>query len=75
MVFNDLYCRDVLRWGKNIVSSKTKTKKRAGTAVYSRASSLETLVSAFKLWIFSSVDINLAQNGYLILENLLYIFL
>ncbi|RDX76630.1 mrnC, partial [Mucuna pruriens] len=35
--------RDVLRWGKNIVSSKTKTKKRAGAAVYSRASSLETL--------------------------------
>ncbi|KAK2358201.1 Ribonuclease III family protein [Trifolium repens] len=36
--------RDVLRWGKNIVSSKTKTKKRAGAAVYNRASSLETLV-------------------------------
>ncbi|XP_057458007.1 uncharacterized protein LOC130748779 [Lotus japonicus] len=36
--------RDVLRWGKNITSSKTKTKKRAGAAVYNRASSLETLV-------------------------------
>ncbi|CAL0332421.1 unnamed protein product [Lupinus luteus] len=37
--------KDVLRWGKNIDStSKTKTKKRAGSAVYSRASSLETLV-------------------------------
>ncbi|KAF1859190.1 hypothetical protein Lal_00009774, partial [Lupinus albus] len=37
--------KDVLRWGKNIDStSKTKTKRRAGSAVYSRASSLETLV-------------------------------
>nr|XP_027073995.1 uncharacterized protein LOC113698385 [Coffea arabica] len=37
--------RDVLRWGKNVGSSKTRTKKRAGVAVYNRASSLETLVS------------------------------
>nr|XP_043624355.1 mini-ribonuclease 3 isoform X4 [Erigeron canadensis] len=36
--------RDVLRWGKNLSSSKTRTKKRAGVAVYNRASSLETLV-------------------------------
>ncbi|KAM0933528.1 putative ribonuclease III [Dioscorea sansibarensis] len=36
--------RDVLRWGKNISSSKTRTTKRAGVAVYSRASSLETLI-------------------------------
>ncbi|KAK8524820.1 hypothetical protein V6N13_015823 [Hibiscus sabdariffa] len=36
--------RDVLRWGKNINSAKTKTKKRAGAAVYNRASSLETLI-------------------------------
>ncbi|XP_027153439.1 uncharacterized protein LOC113753478 isoform X2 [Coffea eugenioides] len=36
--------RDVLRWGKNVGSSKTRTKKRAGVAVYNRASSLETLV-------------------------------
>ncbi|MFQ6644775.1 hypothetical protein Gotur_019778 [Gossypium turneri] len=35
--------RDVLRWGKNINSAKTRTKKRAGAAVYNRASSLETL--------------------------------
>ncbi|CAK7356849.1 unnamed protein product [Dovyalis caffra] len=34
----------VLRWGKNIGSSKTRTKKRAGVAAYNRASSLETLV-------------------------------
>ncbi|KAI7981827.1 hypothetical protein LOK49_Contig11G00032 [Camellia lanceoleosa] len=36
--------RDVLRWGKNIGSVKIRTKKRAGVAVYNRASSLETLV-------------------------------
>uniref|UniRef100_M0ZRS9 RNA binding protein n=1 Tax=Solanum tuberosum TaxID=4113 RepID=M0ZRS9_SOLTU len=36
--------RGVLRWGKNVGSGKTKTKKRAGVAVYNRASSLETLV-------------------------------
>lgn len=36
--------RDVLRWGKNITSSKTRTTKRAGVAVYNRASSLETLI-------------------------------
>ncbi|KAG2722737.1 hypothetical protein I3760_02G140000 [Carya illinoinensis] len=36
--------RDVLRWGKNIGSAKTRTKRRAGAAVYNRASSLETLV-------------------------------
>ncbi|CAA6660920.1 unnamed protein product [Spirodela intermedia] len=36
--------RDILRWGKNIASGKTRTKKRAGMQVYSRASSLETLI-------------------------------
>ncbi|XP_010686089.2 uncharacterized protein LOC104900373 isoform X1 [Beta vulgaris subsp. vulgaris] len=36
--------RDVLRWGKNITSAKTRTTKRAGVAVYNRASSLETLI-------------------------------
>ncbi|GAV87943.1 Ribonuclease_3 domain-containing protein [Cephalotus follicularis] len=36
--------RDILRWGKNIGSAKTRTRKRAGVAVYNRASSLETLI-------------------------------
>ncbi|PIA43036.1 hypothetical protein AQUCO_02000466v1 [Aquilegia coerulea] len=36
--------RDLLRWGKNIDSGRTRTTKRAGVAVYNRASSLETLV-------------------------------
>ncbi|TXG68620.1 hypothetical protein EZV62_003555 [Acer yangbiense] len=37
--------RDVLRWGKNVDTSKTRTRRRVGIAVYNRASSLETLVS------------------------------
>ncbi|CAH9052333.1 unnamed protein product [Cuscuta europaea] len=36
--------REVLRWGKNVGSGKTKTKKRAGVAIYNKASSLETLI-------------------------------
>ncbi|KAK4747218.1 hypothetical protein SAY87_026255 [Trapa incisa] len=36
--------RDILRWGKNASSAKSRTKKRAGVAVYNRASSLETLI-------------------------------
>ncbi|KAJ4835851.1 hypothetical protein Tsubulata_030108 [Turnera subulata] len=36
--------RDVLRWGKNKSSAKTRTTRRAGAAVYNRASSLETLI-------------------------------
>ncbi|KAK3426756.1 hypothetical protein EUGRSUZ_F03129 [Eucalyptus grandis] len=36
--------RDVLRWGKNVGTAKTRSRKRAGTAVYNRASSLETLI-------------------------------
>ncbi|KAL8098888.1 hypothetical protein AgCh_031561 [Apium graveolens] len=36
---------DIIRWGKNIGSAaKTRTKKRAGVAVYNRASSFETLI-------------------------------
>ena len=37
--------RDVLRWGKNLGSARTRTRRRAGVAVYNKASSLETLVS------------------------------
>ncbi|KAH0449848.1 hypothetical protein IEQ34_020540 [Dendrobium chrysotoxum] len=36
--------RDVLRWGKNKSSNKTKTTKRVGVAIYNSASSLETLI-------------------------------
>ncbi|KAJ6711465.1 hypothetical protein OIU79_007830, partial [Salix purpurea] len=48
-LLNDNYLseeeRVVLRWGKNVGSTKTRTKRRVGVAVYNRASSLETLVS------------------------------
>ncbi|CAN8269378.1 unnamed protein product [Cochlearia groenlandica] len=36
--------RDVLRWGKNLGSARTRTRRRAGVAVYNKASSLETLI-------------------------------
>ncbi|CAH8316253.1 unnamed protein product [Eruca vesicaria subsp. sativa] len=36
--------RDVLRWGKNLGSARTRTRRRAGSAVYNKASSLETLI-------------------------------
>ncbi|CAH8255640.1 unnamed protein product [Arabidopsis lyrata] len=36
--------RDVLRWGKNVGSAKTRSTRRAGVAVYNKASSLETLI-------------------------------
>lgn len=50
MSFDNFCFRNVLKWGKNIGSAaKTRTKKRAGVAVYNRASSLETLVSALDL--------------------------
>ncbi|QCE09041.1 uncharacterized protein LOC114183347 [Vigna unguiculata] len=56
--------RDVLRWGKNIVSSKTKTKKRAGTAVYSRASSLETLVGYLYLTNVNRLEKLMLELGF-----------
>lgn len=36
--------RDIVRWGKNVQTNHKKATKRAGAAVYSRASSLETLI-------------------------------
>jgi ribonuclease-3 family protein len=36
--------RDILRWGKNVGSVKTRSTRRAGVAVYNKASSLETLI-------------------------------
>ncbi|AEE75405.1 Ribonuclease III domain [Arabidopsis thaliana x Arabidopsis arenosa] len=36
--------RDILRWGKNLGSARTRTRRRAGNAVYNKASSLETLI-------------------------------
>ncbi|KAK4427331.1 Mini-ribonuclease 3 [Sesamum alatum] len=56
--------RDVLRWGKNIGSSKTKTKKRAGSAVYNRASSLETLVGYLYLTNVQRLDEIMEKIGF-----------
>ncbi|MED6109210.1 hypothetical protein PIB30_031415 [Stylosanthes scabra] len=56
--------RDVLRWGKNIVSSKTKTKKRAGAAVYNRASSLETLVGYLYLTNVNRLEKLMSELGF-----------
>ncbi|KAJ1411168.1 Ribonuclease III domain [Sesbania bispinosa] len=56
--------RDVLRWGKNIGSSKTKTKKRAGAAVYSRASSLETLIGYLYLTNVNRLEKLMSELGF-----------
>ncbi|XP_011072508.1 uncharacterized protein LOC105157745 [Sesamum indicum] len=57
--------RDVLRWGKNIGSStKTKTKKRAGSPVYNRASSLETLVGYLYLTNAQRLDEIMEKIGF-----------
>ncbi|XP_044495999.1 uncharacterized protein LOC123218573 isoform X1 [Mangifera indica] len=56
--------RDVLRWGKNIISAKTRTKKRAGTAVYNRASSLETLVGYLYLTNVNRLEEVMGKLGF-----------
>ncbi|RVW51944.1 Mini-ribonuclease 3 [Vitis vinifera] len=56
--------RDVLRWGKNIGSAKTRTKKRAGVAVYNRASSLETLVGYLYLTDVNRLEEVMRKLGF-----------
>ncbi|KAL6559962.1 hypothetical protein OROGR_005079 [Orobanche gracilis] len=56
--------RDVLRWGKNINSSRTRTKKRAGIAVYNRASSLETLVGYLYLTNVQRLEEIMEEIGF-----------
>ncbi|XP_060205876.1 uncharacterized protein LOC132633461 isoform X1 [Lycium barbarum] len=63
--------RGVLRWGKNIGSSKTKTKKRAGVAVYNRASSLETLVGYLYLTNVQRLDEIMLKLGFCIGDSTL----
>ncbi|KAA8541691.1 hypothetical protein F0562_022843 [Nyssa sinensis] len=69
-LLNDKYLseeeRDVLRWGKNIGAAKTRTKKRAGAAVYNRASSLETLIGYLYLTNVETFGRNHAEVGILI---------
>ncbi|KAL8122798.1 uncharacterized protein LOC141717558 [Apium graveolens] len=57
--------RDIIRWGKNISSaSKTRTKKRAGVAVYNRASSLEALVGHLYLTNTKRLDEIMLKLGF-----------
>ncbi|TYG49096.1 hypothetical protein ES288_D10G067600v1 [Gossypium darwinii] len=56
--------RDVLRWGKNINSAKTRTKKRAGVAVYNRASSLETLIGYLYLTNVNRLEKLMVRLGF-----------
>ncbi|XVE88729.1 hypothetical protein DITRI_Ditri19aG0092300 [Diplodiscus trichospermus] len=56
--------RDVLRWGKNINSAKTRTKKRAGAAVYNRASSLETLIGYLYLTNVNRLEKLMLKLGF-----------
>ncbi|OVA16336.1 Ribonuclease III domain [Macleaya cordata] len=56
--------RDILRWGKNIDSGKTKTTKRAGIAVYNRASSLETLVGYLYLTNVKRLEELMVKMGF-----------
>ncbi|XP_050365184.1 uncharacterized protein LOC126783711 [Argentina anserina] len=56
--------RNVLRWGKNITSAKTRTKKRAGAAVYNRASSLETLVGHLYLTDMNRLEEVMVKLGF-----------
>ncbi|XP_050230783.1 uncharacterized protein LOC126679821 [Mercurialis annua] len=56
--------RGVLRWGKNIASAKTRTKKRAGAAVYNRASSLETLVGYLYLTNTNRLEEIMRKMGF-----------
>ncbi|KAL2462572.1 Ribonuclease III family protein [Forsythia ovata] len=67
-LINDNYLsqeeRDVLRWGRNIGSAKTRTKKRAGVAVYNRASSLETLVGYLYLTNVQRLEEIMVKIGF-----------
>ncbi|KAF6174882.1 hypothetical protein GIB67_026370 [Kingdonia uniflora] len=56
--------RDILRWGKNIDSGKTRTTKRAGVVVYNSASSLETLVGYLYLTNVKRLDRVMLKLGF-----------
>ncbi|KAF8388822.1 hypothetical protein HHK36_025502 [Tetracentron sinense] len=56
--------RGILRWGKNTRSGKTRTTKRAGVAVYNRASSLETLVGYLYLTNMKRLEEIMLKLGF-----------
>ncbi|GAY33954.1 hypothetical protein CUMW_276310 [Citrus unshiu] len=55
---------DVVRWGKNVGSANTRTKRRAGAAVYNRASSLETLVGYLYLTNANRLEDVMSKLGF-----------
>ncbi|KAL9460885.1 hypothetical protein AB3S75_003977 [Citrus x aurantiifolia] len=67
-LLNDKYLsaeeRDVVRWGKNVGSANTRTKRRAGAAVYNRASSLETLVGYLYLTNANRLEDVMSKLGF-----------
>lgn len=56
--------RDILRWGKNNASSKARTRKHAGMAVYTRASSLETLIGHLYLTDTKRLEDVMSRLGF-----------
>ncbi|CAN1286652.1 Mini-ribonuclease 3 [Linum perenne] len=56
--------RGILKWGKNVGSAKTRTRRRAGSAVYNRASSLETLVGYLYLTDVNRLDEVMQKLGF-----------
>lgn len=67
-LLNDNYLSEeerlILRWGKNVASTKTRTKRRVGVAVYNRASSLETLVGFLYLTNVSRLEEVMLKLGF-----------
>ncbi|CAN6442000.1 unnamed protein product [Victoria cruziana] len=56
--------RDVVRWGKNVQSGKTKAIKRVGVSTYKRASSLETLIGYLYLTNAKRLDEIMLNMGF-----------
>ncbi|CAN0878012.1 Mini-ribonuclease 3 [Linum grandiflorum] len=56
--------RGILKWGKNVGSAKTRTRRRAGSAVYNRASSLETLIGYLYLKDSNRLDEVMQKLGF-----------
>jgi ribonuclease-3 family protein len=64
MVIVALICRNVVRWGKNIETGQRRATRRAGAAVYSSASSLETLIGYLYLTNQQRLEELMAKLGF-----------
>eukprot|EP00850_Spirogloea_muscicola_P006944 SM000034S12698 [mRNA] locus=s34:253115:255176:- [translate_table: standard] len=56
--------RDVLRWGRNVTTGQRRAKGRAGSAIYSSATSLETLIGYLYLTDEHRLKELMAQLGF-----------